>query len=354
MASRFGFSPQAWRSHLQSSRGDNHEGSRLRRDRNRARFGGSPAAAEWFPKGEVFEPLIADPNETRTFLSMLSVDSETVQSWFGDVGVGVNFGLYRWAGKQPGDASQPGPLCRRELALRPGRIVLSPRQHRLPGRVSRTNCSAGSSPARSRLFHQSSHLGDELILQGNAPQRVNLSVEVVDLLLAWQWGGWRPYGGGMYIIHRDPDDLKQGGFQVGLDYTGTERVLFGGRLVGGIDYRSFEENDWRGGMSIKAGLEYGLPALTAAESNCSSSTTTAPRRGASSITTSSRITASACSSISDAGGPPSRRLRPRRDCRKPHRQHLQPLRSHQIWEPEGALAECEGGARRRWRRPPSS
>ena len=93
-----------------------------------------PAAAEWFPKGEVFEPLIADPNETRTFLSMLSVDSETVQSWFGDVGVGVNFGLYRWAGKQPGDASQLGPLCRRELALRPGRIVLSPRQHRLPGR----------------------------------------------------------------------------------------------------------------------------------------------------------------------------------------------------------------------------
>ena len=108
-------------------------------------------------------------------------------------------------------------------------------------------------------FTRNSHLGDELILQGNAPQRVNLSVEVVDLLLAWQWGGWRPYGGGMYIIHRDPDDLKQGGFQVGLDYTGTERVLFGGRLVGGIDYRSFEENDWRGGMSIKAGLEYGPP-----------------------------------------------------------------------------------------------
>ena len=23
---------------------------------------------------------------------------------------------------------------------------------------------------------------------------------------------------------------------------------------------------------------------------------------------------------------------------------FQPLRSHQIWEPEGALAECEGGA----------
>ena len=217
-----------------------------------------PAAAEWFPKGEVFEPLIADPNETRTFLSMLSVDSETVQSWFGDVGVGVNFGLYRWAGKQPGDASQLGLFAAVNslFDLEESSYPLVNTDYRVGFTYE---LQRGKFSARSRLFHQSSHLGDELILQGNAPQRVNLSVEVVDLLLAWQWGGWRPYGGGMYIIHRDPDDLKQGGFQVGLDYTGTERVLFGGRLVGGIDYRSFEENDWRGGMSIKAGLEYGPP-----------------------------------------------------------------------------------------------
>jgi hypothetical protein len=217
-----------------------------------------PAAAQWFPKGEVFEPLIADPNETRTFLSMLSLDSETVQSWFGDVGVGVNFGLYRWAGKQPGDASQLGLFAAVNslFDLEESSYPLVNTDYRVGFTYE---LQRGKFSARSRLFHQSSHLGDELILQGIAPQRVNLSVEVVDLLLAWQWGGWRPYGGGMYIIHRDPDDLKQGGFQVGLDYTGTERVLFGGRLVGGIDYRSFEENDWRGGMSIKAGLEYGPP-----------------------------------------------------------------------------------------------
>ena len=229
MASRFGFSPQAWRSHLQSSRGDNHEGSRLRRDRNRPRFGGSPAAAEWFPKGEVFEPLIADPNETRTFLSMLSVDSETVQSWFGDVGVGVNFGLYRWAGKQPGDASQLGPLCRRELALRPGRIVLSPRQHRLPGRfrvriaareVLGTPAALSPEPAPWRRIDP----------PGQRPATRQPERRGRGFAARLAVGRLAALRGGMYIIHRDPDDLKQGGFQVGLDYTGTERVLFGGAL----------------------------------------------------------------------------------------------------------------------------
>lgn len=216
------------------------------------------ASAESFPKGELFAPLIADHNETRTYVSLLSLDSETVQSWFGDVGVGANFGLYRWPGKQPGDASQLGVF-----AAVSSLFDMEGTSYPLVNtdyRVGFTyELQRGQFSARTRLFHQSSHLGDELILQGNAPQRVNLSVEVVDLLLAWQWGGWRPYAGGMYIIHRDPDDLKQAGFQVGVDYTGTTPVLFGGRLVGGVDYRSFEENDWRGGMSVKVGLEYGRP-----------------------------------------------------------------------------------------------
>jgi hypothetical protein len=216
------------------------------------------ARAESFPKGELFAPLIADPNETRTYLSLISLDSETVQSWFGDVGVGVNFGLYRWPGKQPGDASQLGVF-----AAINSLFDMEGTSYPLVNTDYRVGFTyelrRGPFSGRTRLFHQSSHLGDELILQGNAPQRTNLSVEVVDLLVAWERAGWRPYLGGMYIIHRDPDDLKQAGFQVGVDYTGTAPVLFGGRLVGGVDYRSFEENDWRGGMSVKVGLEYGRP-----------------------------------------------------------------------------------------------
>jgi hypothetical protein len=36
-------------------------------------------------------------------------------------------------------------------------------------------------------------------------------------------------------------------------------VLFGARLVGGLDYRSLQATDWRGGLSAKVGLEFGKP-----------------------------------------------------------------------------------------------
>ena len=47
------------------------------------------------------------------------------------------------------------------------------------------------------------------------------------------------------------------GVQAGIDYIGTNRALFGGRLVGGPDYKAFEETDWRAGLSAKIGLQYG-------------------------------------------------------------------------------------------------
>ncbi|MCH6583770.1 MAG: DUF1207 domain-containing protein [Proteobacteria bacterium] len=45
---------------------------------------------------------------------------------------------------------------------------------------------------RARFFHQSSHLGDELLLGPNPPQRINLSFEAIDMLVAFEWKGWRP------------------------------------------------------------------------------------------------------------------------------------------------------------------
>ena len=109
------------------------------------------ARAESFPKGELFAPLIADPNETRTFVSLFSVDSETVQSWLGYVGVGANFGLYRWAGKQPGDASQLGVFAAIN-SLFDMEESSYPWSTPTTGSASRTSCSAGRFPGRTRLF----------------------------------------------------------------------------------------------------------------------------------------------------------------------------------------------------------
>ena len=117
----------------------------------------------------------------------------------------------------------------------------------------------GAFSARASVFHRSSHLGDELILSPSAPQRLNLSIEALDFVAAWDIGGWRPYAGGYYLLSGDPDGLKKGGLHAGLDYAGSAPVLWGGRLVAGLDLRWFEETGPGVGASAKLGLEYGRP-----------------------------------------------------------------------------------------------
>jgi hypothetical protein len=216
------------------------------------------AGAQGFPAGDVFNPLVADPIEPRNFLSVLATDSERAQTTLGSVGLGVNFGLYRWAGQTPRDGWQVGIFAafNSQFDLEADSYPLVNTDYRVGIPLS---FRRGDFSGRARIFHQSSHLGDEVILTGTAPQRVNLSVEIVDFVLAWERAGWRPYAGGLYILHRDPKDLGQGGVQAGVDYVGTKPVLFGARLVGGVDYRALQATDWRGGLSAKVGLEFGRP-----------------------------------------------------------------------------------------------
>lgn len=217
------------------------------------------AKAEGFPRDDVFRPLVADPVEPRFFLSVLSLETDRGDTTAGSVGFGANMGLYRWSGERSGEGWQIGiwGAVNSQFDLEEDSYPLINTDFRVGFPLSYRR---GDFSARARVFHQSSHLGDEFILQGNAPQRVNLSVEVFDIVVAWERAGWRPYIGGLYVIHREPEDLKRTGFQLGVDYVGTRPVLFGGRLVGGLDYRSLEQTDWRGGLSAKVGLQYGRPA----------------------------------------------------------------------------------------------
>jgi Protein of unknown function (DUF1207) len=69
----------------------------------------------------------------------------------------------------------------------------------------------GPLSARARLFHQSSHLGDEFLLP-QRPElkvtRMNLSFETIELLGAWEWKGFQFTAGPSYILHTD-SNLKR-------------------------------------------------------------------------------------------------------------------------------------------------
>lgn len=217
------------------------------------------AKAETFPVGDVFRPLVADPMEPRTFFSLLSLKTATDRFTVASIGAGTNFGLVRWSGERPGEGWQLGIFgsiaSQFDLGAASDALINTDFRVGIPLSYKR-----GEFSGRARILHQSSHLGDEFILQGLAPQRVNLSVEVFDFTLAWERAGWRPYVGGSYLLRGDPEGLKKPGVHAGFDYVGHAPILGGGRLVGGLDIKSFEQMDWRAGVSAKLGLEYGRPS----------------------------------------------------------------------------------------------
>jgi hypothetical protein len=74
------------------------------------------------------------------------------------------------------------------------------------------------------LHHQSSHLGDEFILNTQGPvNRINLNFNEVDLKLSYELASWfRIYGGGGMLVDRDPSYLRRGTSQVGIELASPE------------------------------------------------------------------------------------------------------------------------------------
>jgi len=110
-----------------------------------------------------------------------------------------------------------------------------------------------------RLHHQSSHLGDEFILDSPTPvNRVNLSFEEVDLKLSYELTSWfRIYGGGGMLVGRDPSYLPRGTSQVGTELT-SPWTLWDGKVrpVAYGDFQANERSNWRVASSVMAGLQF--------------------------------------------------------------------------------------------------
>jgi hypothetical protein len=104
-----------------------------------------------------------------------------------------------------------------------------------------------------RVFHQSSHLGDEFLLRHRV-NRVNLSYEGLDLLGAVDVGGVaRLYGGGGALIRTEPD-LDPGSAQLGLELR-APWSLARLRPVAAVDVQARQATAWDVQHSVRAGVE---------------------------------------------------------------------------------------------------
>ncbi len=123
-----------------------------------------------------------------------------------------------------------------------------------------TSLRAGRFSVFSRLFHQSSHLGDEFLLSKihSNFQRVNLSYEGVDAKLSYDLPlGLRIYGGGGGMFDRDPSTLKPWMAQYGAEFRSPWRLDFAAlRPVAAADIKNFQENNWNTDLSARAGVEF--------------------------------------------------------------------------------------------------
>ena len=215
-----------------------------------------------FPQGQLFYPPMANPKEPRTHVTYLSLDLPDDRINIGSVGFGDSFGLVRWPGWDKEDAWQLNisGVVLAQFNLDSDSIDLINADYIIGIPLSYRN---GPWSARARLFHQSSHLGDELLLLPQEPDldvtRMNLSFETIELLGAWEWEGIQLTAGPSYIIHTDTD-LKRNSLQAGIDYQSREPIFKPTiRLFAGFLYHTWEETDWNTDVNVKAGINIRSP-----------------------------------------------------------------------------------------------
>lgn len=220
------------------------------------------------PRGDVFCPLLADPKGQRSFVSYLHETSDQGDTNVGSVGISDAFGLLRVGGPKPGDGFQMSlagsVFAQFDLGSASYDLVNADYIIGLPITFRRKAFSM-----RFRLYHQSSHLGDEFLLRENNPKfvRENISFEAAEMILSLDGGPFRIYGGGEYLLRRDPEDLERYVAHGGVELRPARRLVrfgtvAGVRFVAGGDVKASEEQDWKPAVSIRTGFEFDRPRDT--------------------------------------------------------------------------------------------
>ena len=220
------------------------------------------------PRGDVFCPLLADPKGQRSFVSWLRETSDDGDSDIGSVGISDALGLLRWGGPRPGDGFQislaGSVFAQFDLDKSSYDLINADYIIGLPITFRR-----GAFSTRFRLYHQSSHLGDEFLLSEDDPTFVveNISYESAELIISLDGGAFRAYGGGEYLLRRDPSELERSVLHGGVELRPARRLIrfgtvAGVRFVAAADVKASEQQDWEPAISVRTGFEFDRPRDT--------------------------------------------------------------------------------------------
>jgi hypothetical protein len=255
-----GRNPQAVAAALKSIEGLQVVVGRVDRPSVAAPSGESASVAEdyhrtagWLPPTTVFDPLIADPRWPRFSAEIQFYQGDELLDTVGSANVGATIPFYGWEalGAKWQIGLQAGVFSIFNMNASSTDLVNADYFVALP-----VSIRSGPVSAQARIFHQSSHLGDEFLLR-NPVNRINLSYEGTDLLLSWDVAEMlRLYGGGGGLFHTTPQNLKpwfvHGGFQLTSPYPLFTELLY---PIAALDVQSNEQESWDVNYSVRAGLE---------------------------------------------------------------------------------------------------
>ena len=212
-------------------------------------------AVEFWPdRGRVFKPLRADPREAIFRLGfMWDKEGDSYQDYVlgGDLGL-----LYIGLGdREKLSLTARGLFTARfqynsdSYDLQNGDFIGGPA----------LGYQKGDDSFELFLYHQSSHLGDE-VLESGKRRRIDYAREAIRLMYAHEWGNLRVYAGPTFNLHALPRDIEHKfTAQAGAEYRFS---VLGQPAYVATDLQSRQENDWSVNTSFQVGLELGDPGRT--------------------------------------------------------------------------------------------
>jgi len=214
-----------------------------------------PKLPAFLPHGLLFYPLLADPRWPHFSASYQNNINNDQLKDVGSANFGETLSIYRFRGPWESVMEfgvQAGVFSIFDLVASSKDLINADYFVGIPFTFKK-----GAFSDMLRIFHQSSHLGDEFILRGRAKERINLSYESVNDILSYDLPlGFRIYGGGGYLFDQDPSDLEPWSVQAGVEFR-SPVSWFGGILspVVAVDIQNRQESNWDTDMSLRAGLE---------------------------------------------------------------------------------------------------
>ncbi|MCX6990076.1 MAG: DUF1207 domain-containing protein [Chlamydiae bacterium] len=224
----------------------------------------------WFPQSSVvFQPLVADPREP-TYSAAYRYGDKVIGKQVAAVALGDDFPMFRWRDifRWHGDM---------QIGIQ-GSVWTVFNYWHIPNKPHNESCELVNADYflgipltygfdkwsfRMRLYHISSHLGDEFIV--NHPEylykRKNPSYEAIDFITSYQFSGHlRAYGGPGIILHSD-QSFPMDTFYVkyGAELRVLGKKLYYHRLYGtpflALHFENWQVRDWNLDLFIKMGYE---------------------------------------------------------------------------------------------------